>query len=213
MSINYWRYKEGTDDGCAIYQCLSCYKAWESRTAPGFHSVEGVYHPYFHFCPCCGVKWEGCRMTDPENYREWQNHGPRRQRIEAAVERRRESENAAYYASGAHWRNEPYPGSPPDPPYWLVMEEAERGGPYSRANETLEWRPVRKMNGWNASARKMLEYARQCLKQREIDAHANHDYDEIARNYPPKELYVRVVVKRNIRKQEQHRMLSEVYNR
>jgi len=94
------------------------------------------------------------------------------------------------------------------------MEEAERGGPFSRASEELEWSPVCKMNGWNASSRKMLEYARQRLQQRKIDYRSyRDDDDELSRGYAPKELHVRVVVMRSVDQYEQMRTMSEVYNR
>lgn len=50
MSIPAWRKVESTDDGCAIFECLSCYNNWEARTNPEWSSWQ--------FCPCCGVGWE-----------------------------------------------------------------------------------------------------------------------------------------------------------
>ena len=50
MSIPAWRKSEYTDDGCSVYQCLSCYKTWEGRSNPEW---EG-----WNFCPVCGVGWE-----------------------------------------------------------------------------------------------------------------------------------------------------------
>lgn len=49
-----WRNVEYTDDGCTVYQCCSCLKQWESRTAPGRGNVLK-----WNFCPYCGIKWEG----------------------------------------------------------------------------------------------------------------------------------------------------------
>jgi len=50
MSIPAWRKVEYTDDGCSIYECLSCYNSWEARTSPEWSGWQ--------FCPCCGVGWE-----------------------------------------------------------------------------------------------------------------------------------------------------------
>ena len=49
--IKYWRNKENTDDGCSIYECLSCYNTWEARTCPKWSEWK--------YCPYCGVEWEG----------------------------------------------------------------------------------------------------------------------------------------------------------
>jgi len=49
MSIPKWRYVEYTDDGCTVYQCLSCYDSIEGRFSPAD----------WKFCPYCGVEWEG----------------------------------------------------------------------------------------------------------------------------------------------------------
>lgn len=49
MSIPKWRYEKDSDDGCNIYQCLSCYQSYEGRSSP----------TYWSYCPYCGVKWEG----------------------------------------------------------------------------------------------------------------------------------------------------------
>jgi hypothetical protein len=58
MSIPAWRKVEYTDDGCSIYECLSCYKKWESRTDPEWAGWQ--------FCPYCGVGWER-RIEDKED--------------------------------------------------------------------------------------------------------------------------------------------------
>lgn len=50
-----YRHMHYTDEGCDLYQCLSCYKQMEFR-----------YCPEYNFCPICGVKWEGkleCRES------------------------------------------------------------------------------------------------------------------------------------------------------
>ena len=49
MAIPKWRHVEGTDDGCGISQCLSCYATWEGRS----------WTSEWSFCPYCGIKWEG----------------------------------------------------------------------------------------------------------------------------------------------------------
>ena len=66
MAIPFWRNKTDTDDGCSIYQCLSCYGTWEARTSP---QREG-YNSGFVYCPCCGIKWEGEIEYKEE---EWRN--------------------------------------------------------------------------------------------------------------------------------------------
>jgi len=43
MSIPFWRYQDGSDDGCSVYECLSCYKGWEARTNPKYSEWK--------FCP------------------------------------------------------------------------------------------------------------------------------------------------------------------
>lgn len=39
-----------TDDGCSLYQCLSCYNKFECRDDPEYG---------WKFCPFCGIKWDG----------------------------------------------------------------------------------------------------------------------------------------------------------
>ena len=93
MSIPYWREVKYTDEGCSEFQCLNCYKTWESRTPPGRHTyrcgkctycVTGVYKcddwechskeeyraylPEFIFCPYCGIKWVGDKVR-PQTHR------------------------------------------------------------------------------------------------------------------------------------------------
>lgn len=34
--IPFWRNVRYTDDGCTVYQCLSCYEEWEARSEPGW---------------------------------------------------------------------------------------------------------------------------------------------------------------------------------
>lgn len=93
MSIPKWRYIRYTDEGCALYQCLSCYNDWDSRTAPGWFNttrsipspvedgtnyyieIEPEYTPAWTLCPYCGVQWEGAVRCDVDN--EYM-YGPRR---------------------------------------------------------------------------------------------------------------------------------------
>ena len=49
MSIRKWRYVRDSDDGCNIYQCLSCYNSYDGRDNPSD----------WKFCPYCGVEWIG----------------------------------------------------------------------------------------------------------------------------------------------------------
>lgn len=48
--INKWREVRYTDDGCSLYQCLSCKQDWEARNSPEYG---------WRFCPYCGVEWTG----------------------------------------------------------------------------------------------------------------------------------------------------------
>jgi hypothetical protein len=49
-----YRCVEYTNDGCSIWQCLSCKAKWECR------------YGHFHYCGNCGVKWEGELVWDSE---------------------------------------------------------------------------------------------------------------------------------------------------
>lgn len=71
--LNKFRYVDYDDDGCSIYECLSCYERWSAR--------------YFgeKYCGYCGAKWDGPH-GDLLNRKE--NYGPRRKRIEDAFEKR-----------------------------------------------------------------------------------------------------------------------------
>lgn len=107
-NLPYWRYVEYTDDGCSIYQCLSCMNKWESRDAPGYytetvetddpsesawsyHGVNGikyfkgcdpVYHSTWKYCPHCGIPWKSAIRCQIDNERMF---GPKRQVIENAI--------------------------------------------------------------------------------------------------------------------------------
>jgi hypothetical protein len=47
MGLNKYRYVEYADDGCEVYECLSCKAQWEVRSFPTV------------YCGNCGVKFEG----------------------------------------------------------------------------------------------------------------------------------------------------------
>jgi hypothetical protein len=47
MTLNKYRYLEYADDGCSVYECMSCKAQWEVR------SVPTVY------CGNCGIKFDG----------------------------------------------------------------------------------------------------------------------------------------------------------
>lgn len=88
MSINLWLEKRYTDDGCSVFQCLMCYKQWESRTAPGHIGYkDGVYVPYFVYCPCCGTKWDGKRTSKVGGHDNEESLGKRRWKIKEAIEK------------------------------------------------------------------------------------------------------------------------------
>ena len=89
-----WREVRYTDDGCSIFQCLSCYGQWESRSEPSY-SHDGEYKAIWRFCPLCGCQWDG-------SAREGDHFGLRRQRIIDAI-------------------RSPEPSSTPD--FWWVVEE------------------------------------------------------------------------------------------
>jgi hypothetical protein len=59
QGIPFWRHVNYTDDGCDLYQCLSCKYTWESRTSP--NSYDGKQN--WRFCPVCGCEWEGEKKT------------------------------------------------------------------------------------------------------------------------------------------------------
>lgn len=54
MAVAKWREVEYTDDGCSVYQCLSCYQQWEGRSSPEYG---------WKFCPFCGIQWTGGVMS------------------------------------------------------------------------------------------------------------------------------------------------------
>jgi hypothetical protein len=139
--IPYWRYVRYTDDGCALYQCLSCYNEWEGRGAPGWTDMEGQYHTDWKFCPCCGVEWFGCNREREEDY------GPRRTRIRQAQDARREELWRVRY--------EDLPCNQAD--YWWVIEERSTCLLY---DHTEGWIPRYKAKGGIVPVKKVLEHAR-----------------------------------------------------
>ncbi len=73
MAIPKWRRVQETDDGCYLYQCLSCYNRWEARSNPD---------PRWRFCPYCGVQWEGrhsCREHGEPTHEEPRDYWSRMQ--------------------------------------------------------------------------------------------------------------------------------------
>lgn len=124
-----------------------CYKNWEAREAPGYY-FEGRYHASWHFCPHCGTKWDGPRLTDPDYYADRQI-GKRRRKIADAIERRRSLDMDVYYKT-PHRDRIAYPGEHFAVFYWLV-----------EALEDGKWSPVFQMEGFRVSARRVLERLRE----------------------------------------------------
>lgn len=147
--IPYWRYVDYTDDGCSLYQCLSCYKQWESRSVPGWTDLEGEYHECWYYCPCCGVRWLGCQRERGDEY------GPRRARIQEAQEaRRREYWNVCY---------DDLPQN--QAAYWWVVEERSTCVSFSFQHELLAekkdgWEAKYKAKGGIVPVKRVLEFAR-----------------------------------------------------
>jgi hypothetical protein len=56
--LNRWRTVEYTDDGCSVYECLTCHAQWEARTSPE--------HSHWRFCPVCGTHWHGALPLNRE---------------------------------------------------------------------------------------------------------------------------------------------------
>ncbi len=155
MSINYWRYKDYTDDGCSIYQCLKCYGEWEGRGAPGYH-YEGKYNPTWRFCPICGTQWLGMRLTETPNEMSLQL-GPRRARIDAAIERRRQQDWTAYYAVKP-------------PAFWWSIQTRE----FHSFCGWREWVDYQQARGLEVSAYKILEQARSHKEYLDLQGSCHH---------------------------------------
>lgn len=51
-----------TDEGCSLYQCLSCKNQWEGRSSPEYG---------WRFCPYCGVQWTGEIKGRPSHTPKW----------------------------------------------------------------------------------------------------------------------------------------------
>lgn len=135
MSIPKWRMVRYDDDGCCLYQCLNCYEQWSGRGAPG-DTWEGVYHEYWKFCPCCGIRWEGSQRERSDRF------GPRRQR-----------------AYDAEWERE---SEEPLADYWFVVEQQEIRDLYCSGKvQTHSWVPVWRYRGLMTPASKVLEHARE----------------------------------------------------
>jgi len=63
MAMPQWRFVESTDDGCAIFQCLTCYETWEARTSP----------ERWVACPYCCMRWNGEHKWDV--HKKYENFG------------------------------------------------------------------------------------------------------------------------------------------
>ncbi len=83
--INKWMYVRYVDDGVCEFRCLKCKESWRADGAPGY-THEGAYHRCWNFCPLCGTEWEGSQRENADEV------GPRRRRIDEAVETRLYSE-------------------------------------------------------------------------------------------------------------------------
>lgn len=186
MSINYWRYVEYTDDGCSLYQCLSCYETWESRTSPGYFGVDDDYLAHWKFCPYCGTQWAGMWTTSFSRHHEGHRQlGRRRHRIAEAIERLRDK-----------WRRDegPYPDTPPEPPYWLVIERSEQAD--RNRGRPLDWSPAYKMSGFHPSAKRMLDLAHEDVAREEADD-LNADVRD---GFWKRRFFARVIVVRDLKK-------------
>ncbi len=185
MSLPKWRYVRYTDDGCAAYQCLNCYKQWEGRSEPGYYNTtkevpepcEGsrsfeysrgdgqqytshyididppVYQPCWHFCPLCGVKWDGPIRCDVDNERML---GQRRLRIEKLI-------RARYEANGYRHEKE-YTGL-----WWVIQERTT----WKRDEPKDNWETKEFARVDLTRAAKMLFFLRET--QVRLDAENNQD--------------------------------------
>ena len=188
--IPFWRYIEYTDDGCALYECLSCHQQWEGRTAPGwvsdcqsceatdegaiFYGTEGcvkkyyktipaVYKPTWTFCPYCGIKWKGPVRVETDNEKML---GPRRKGIKDVVDK--------------YWQEKRFAGQYDENiPYWYVIFEREtrfeEHTPEVRSQDS--WTPYEKMSPTNVTlvqAYEQLQWLRmEALKQSQEQLDSN----------------------------------------
>lgn len=130
MPVPRWRSVRYTDDGCYLFQCLTCYKMWEGRTEPGY-TCDGVYHADWKHCPYCGVVW-----THKQPGYDDRSLGTRRQRILEAQERR-----------GCYWHESP-------PVFWWLLQE----GFENPANNTrIWWRTRYRIRAFQLSTPVILE--------------------------------------------------------
>lgn len=165
MAINQWRYVRYTDDGCGEYQCLKCYDKWEARSTPGYVDFETkAYVPIWKFCPCCGTKWDGMRLTNPDRDADRQL-GPRRRRIQEAIDR-------------LTWDHDLRRREPTF--YWVIEEFQEARLKDRVFGHPGEWRAAFHYHDYQLSAAKALGVVRDHLRVLEAQ-HADRfdDADEI----------------------------------
>jgi len=62
LAINRWREVSYQEDGVSRFECLSCYRRFDSRTTP----IREYTPNGFVFCPFCGTRWEG-EQTNQRN--------------------------------------------------------------------------------------------------------------------------------------------------
>ncbi len=172
MGIPLWREVRYTDDGCSIYQCLSCKASWEGRGAPGYYHWEtGEYHVVWKFCPLCAVEWTGARFTGSDHCEGHPEFGPRRQRIKDAIQRRYDAAKEAHRANDHRGPYPEYPGAPPDPPFWWIIEK--RFQSFFWKNDKFDpdapWEVCFKLRGLAAPAKMALDDARHEFVQQLAD--------------------------------------------
>jgi hypothetical protein len=167
VSIPAAREVEYTDDGCSVYQCLSCYNTWEGRTSiltsecinpeesdPINYKFKTLYH--WKFCPYCGIEWT---VFPPDNSEE---------DLEHRIEKHLRSQGLPSYHT-------------PKPKYtkteFIVLEAAVRKGP-----EDEEWSKPQWKKCWAAiyetdsaaSVHKAVKY-RRAVEQERIEEYRAED--------------------------------------
>lgn len=160
--INQWRYVKYLDDGVSGYQCLQCYEKWQSTGPPGYF-YEGVYHATWKFCPCCGTKWDGMRLTNTENDMNVQL-GDRRRRIEDAIDAEFDKRQKAYWKSNNKVGGCPYPYAIKEPDWWWVIETREHSQLFKKGlDEKNQWKPTMMAAGGRVPAVRILELHRSVI--------------------------------------------------
>jgi hypothetical protein len=183
MALNLWRYVRYSDDGCAIYECLNCYRGWEGRDEPGYYHWEtNQYIACWHFCPFCGTKWDGPLHASEEEKEH--RYGPRRARIWAAQRKRWDEE--------ALRRNH----RPDQPPFiWVIEVQAQW-----RDSPEAKWESRWRFTGFKTSVRSVLN----SLNTERAECHARNqpgrvgpDPDDLAE--PPLTWRARLVAVKGLR--------------